>query len=312
MLVTLLLLSLLYTASPKRLFYKTNVAGLFSQFIQIKLMYDFANHFNRSLVVDSIKCSHYQAPVLINDIFDFGELAIISRKVFSHAVKCYDSVQTLLPLMESNTEDLCYSGPFPYELTGESTPRFGIMQSLGIQVPMRLKKLEKFDKFLDELGINPGVNFTVAHWRRGDQTVRCNSGMDKSVNCGSGAEFVRKVRAFSKDKVVYVATNERKPVNLAPILDAQFQTMGSSRYDELTTLALEVELMLRATTFLAWGVSEIDDVVEFERMKAGKSHCAAYEHYELGRNLTFCYMLKEQHKIPKETFKPYTIATGSV
>lgn len=31
--------------------------------------------------------------------------------------------------------------------------------------------------------------------------------------------------------------------------------------------------MLEASTFLGWGISEINDVVEYERMKAGKSYC---------------------------------------
>lgn len=31
--------------------------------------------------------------------------------------------------------------------------------------------------------------------------------------------------------------------------------------------------MLEASTFLGWGISEINDVVEYERMKAGKSFC---------------------------------------
>lgn len=43
--------------------------------------------------------------------------------------------------------------------------------------------------------------------------------------------------------------------------------------DDLTVLYIEVSLMLQADVFLAWGISEIDDVVEAERKKAGRSCC---------------------------------------
>ena len=38
-------------------------------------------------------------------------------------------------------------------------------------------------------------------------------------------------------------------------------------------LLVEVSLMLEATVFLAWGVSGIDDLVQYERMMANKTHC---------------------------------------
>ena len=49
---------------------------------------------------------------------------------------------------------------------------------------------------------------------------------------------------------------------------------GGGHVDDLTALYIEVSLMLQADVFLAWGISEIDDVVEAERKKAGRSYCA--------------------------------------
>lgn len=302
------LLLFVLEVSSKNLFYKTNPAGLFSQFIQVKLLYDYAVKFNRTLVVQEIKSTHYAKPVLLDDVFDFNGYGITSRKVFPN-MNCVRTIAELQPQMNSAVENLCYAGPVPIELTGATKTKFGMVEAVGINVPLKLKRLESMDSFMSKLGIQPELNFTVAHWRRGDQSVRCGSGMDGSVNCGTGRDVVAMIRKYSKDEVVYVATNERQTAeSMNPIRRAKFKTyVDAQQTDELTALAMEVELMLRATTFVSWGVSEIDDIVEFERMKAGRSHCVAYERYELGRNMTFCYMLRELHKIPRSSMEPYVV-----
>ena len=304
------IVSLIDSASSKNLFYRSNSAGLFSQFIQLKLMYHFAQTFNRALVVEKIKSRHYKNSVLMNDVFNFSGYSITSSTGVQFET-CYNTTDELLPLMNSDISDLCYGGPFPVELTGENITRNGILQSLGLDPPLRLKRVNYLSQLMRNLNIDPSLNFTVVHWRRGDQTTRCKSGMDASVNCGTGYDFVAKIKEYTHDNTIYVATNEKRySKDLVPLRRAQMKTITDGSIplsDELSVLSLEVELMLRATTFLAWGVSEIDDVVEYERMKAGKSFCVAYEPYIPDRNLTFCYLVKELHRLPKSTMMPYIL-----
>jgi hypothetical protein len=40
---------------------------------------------------------------------------------------------------------------------------------------------------------------------------------------------------------------------------------------------LEVTLMIEASTFLGWGISEVNDVVEYERMKKNRTFCTTDE-----------------------------------
>ena len=55
------------------------------------------------------------------------------------------------------------------------------------------------------------------------------------------------------------------------LLNSGSEDKRGSAIDDLTT----VSLMLQADVFLAWGISEIDDIVEAERTKAGKPYCAS-------------------------------------
>lgn len=131
-----------------------------------------------------------------------------------------------------------------------------------------------------------GGNWTVVHWRRGDQIPRrCMTRVDKSVNCEGARALSLLVRNLSTDSVVYIATNEKNSSALSTLRDSGFLLFEDLQIDSLNTvvaksslsaldiLVVEVSLMLQATTFLAWGVSEIDDVVQFERMRRGNSYC---------------------------------------
>ena len=53
-------------------------------------------------------------------------------------------------------------------------------------------------------------------------------------------------------------------------------------------LAVEASLMLEASSFLAWGVSEIDDVVQYERRQRGNSYCLAQEKISSVYELNWC------------------------
>ena len=46
--------------------------------------------------------------------------------------------------------------------------------------------------------------------------------------------------------------------------------------------------MLGADVFLAWGLSEIDDLVQFERRRAGKAYCSGTEAVALEKQMNWC------------------------
>jgi hypothetical protein len=96
---------------------------------------------------------------------------------------------------------------------------------------------------------------------------------------------VQRVNALTGKELVYVATNEPQQSEEMEHLRSQgFVTFedvhqdsavlsGDESSDLFMVLAAETSLMLNATTFLGWGISEINDVVEHERMLAGRSFC---------------------------------------
>lgn len=124
-------------------------------------------------------------------------------------------------------------------------------------------------------------NYTVVHWRRGDQlSSRCSQRKDQSVNCGDASELIEEVGRLSSDHLVYVATNEDPQSQDSQTLRQHgyllFDEQLSSLYQHgsVGSFMLEVRLMLDATTFLGWGVSIVNDVIEHERMLRRKSWCA--------------------------------------
>jgi len=156
---------------------------------------------------------------------------------------------------------------------------------------------EAFEAALQSLG-PPGGHYAVVHWRRGDQlSSRCSArqAKDRSVNCQDAAalhlQVLRTLRALGREGLpVYVATNEPPGSQqlrilrqlgyllLGDVLRAMPppQALPFLRPCSLSAFLLEVALMLRAPLFLAWGVSEVDDVVERERSVHNRSWCAAY------------------------------------
>lgn len=124
------------------------------------------------------------------------------------------------------------------------------------------------------------ANYTVVHWRRGDQlSSRCRQRKDQSVNCGDASELIEEVGRLSRDHLVYVATNEDPRSQDSKTLRQHGyllfdERLSSFRHGSVGSFLLEVQLMLDATTYLGWGVSIVNDVIEHERMLRGKSWCA--------------------------------------
>lgn len=158
----------------------------------------------------------------------------------------------------------------------------------------------------------PATAYTVAHWRRGDQLEsRCVNHIDETVNCGSAQDLIDRVRNASTDKIVYVATNEKQGSQHMEILrTAGFKTfqdvassMASGTLQQLDTfhmVVLEAMLMIRARTFLGWGVSEINDLVEYERRRLGRSFCLDQYAIHFDAQLTWCAVAEQGAKDKKK------------
>jgi hypothetical protein len=296
-----------------------NHAGLFSQFIQLKLFHHLGTEvFQRNITIVPSESQHYGTSHVPNlcDIFDLPpevncnsnmtrkrgnkeNMKQNEQEMMAMNYKCVDSLSS--PLLSGTEPRVCWSvklphfhGPTFYEK--EYSDRMNVLRSvqLGLKLKFNEMKLPMIAEFKEKLGIVSGMNYTVVHWRRGDQLYsRCRMMMDVSVNCGGALELIDSVRNVSTDEMVYVATNEKPD---SPKLDELekagfkiFRSAGMNITDILDIFVVEIALMMDSTTFLGWGMSEVNDVVEFERRREGKSWCVADEANESG-DLTWCEM----------------------
>jgi hypothetical protein len=274
-----------------KMYWVPNRAGLFSHFLQLKRMYIHAASLQRLLVVAPSKSPHYGN--LTIDMCSIFELpaGIECAPVPDH-LHCTDNYKEL-PRKEPA---VCYTGSITFG--AEQKGRYFVLGA--VDVPLRLHFRPAFQEqaIRFRVALNNHLQGTsslvVVHWRRGDQLLgRCTNKVDASVNCGDGRALVEQVfMAFSKTDpqqnsdhtIVYVATNEPQDSQHMNTLRASgFITLqdvtGKSNDPRLRdmnlfeVLAAEVSLMLTAEIFLGWGISEINDVVEYERRQHGRTHC---------------------------------------
>lgn len=269
-------------AQQMLLYWVPNHAGLFSQFLQTKIMFDCAKRYGRQLIAVPTKSKHYGRQ-MINMCQVFAFPTQIKCASVPEDVKCHS---TLPDIVKSALEpEVCYSGSITFGVQAKA--RMYVLRAVNIDLPLRFTDMNKKlgELFRITLGIEKDgyrKDFTVVHWRRGDQLDgRCKAGLDTSVNCANATVLIEKVRSLSQDSIVYIATNEPQDSDqMQELREAGFLSFVDvaassffSQLDIFQILAVEVSLMLDATTFLAWGISEINDVVEHERMLAGKSFC---------------------------------------
>lgn len=158
---------------------------------------------------------------------------------------------------------------------------------------------DHFKNYKQKLLGNHTKQYTVVHWRRGDQlATRCAQGKDNSVNCRSVEDLVTEVCRYTNDSIVYIATNGHgmSLVDMNAIKRAGFQLFDQSFLNHdvhsVEALAVDVQLMVHATTFLGWGVSLINDLVEHTRMLHRRSWCTTVE-----RNVTYptwCWLQQQR------------------
>jgi hypothetical protein len=277
----------------RQLFWVPNNAGLFSHFLQLKIVHKLASELGRTLVVAPTQSPHYgNLTIDMCAIFDFPRS--VSCAAIPEEVSCSKDAKVLAK--KKGQSDVCYSGTITFG--AQVRGRHFIIRAVDLPVRLQFSPAHRqlADSFFNALVQHVGhgnqnvpVALTVVHWRRGDQLQgRCGNKIDASVNCADGAALVQKVQGRGQPgDVVYVATNEpQDSIEMAFLRSKGFLTFsdvvrsGSSDaslqcLDAFEVLAAEVSLMLRAKTFLGWGISEINDVVEFERRQEGRTHCVA-------------------------------------
>lgn len=289
--------------SKKYLFFDSNSAGLFSQFLQLKAMYKKAKDIGYNLVLTPIKSRHYgNMQIKLCDIFNLP--SDISCKPLPDGMPCHDRWPGQVYFDKSNF--FCYSGSISFSNDNRLARRY-ILDAVDYKLTMAfsdwaLKYWKDFRNafrlILKNRGLDEDSPYSTVHWRRGDQIKsRCDTNFDISVNCGDATELVELIRKSTNDSIVYIATNEKSGLQLSILQEAGYLTYdvvtennkavfsGTKAPNEIQILVVETKMMMHATTFLAWGISEVDDTVE---------------QYRMMRNLTYCTGFKQQAKIGKQ------------
>lgn len=280
--------------AQKRLVWIPNDEGIMSQFVQIKIMQHFARVSRRQLFSAPFTTAHIaQKKIMLGDLFELPGV------VFDRHRSCRGRQYLML---NSSQFEVCAYGSVPS--MGGDTRRDTILHGIKLMHPplvIHKRYTPVIDGFLKNLGINKGTSYTVVHWRRGDQLKsRCKQSKDSSVNCGSARELIERVQNFSKDSLVYIATNEPANSNESTLLlKAGYKLFHHGRSnsvnvtsDSIPGFMIDLTLMLRCSTFLAWGVSLMNDVVEHQRWLDRRSYCTSYSEKDITYP-TWCWQRKQ-------------------
>ncbi len=299
--VNLLAVSMMFvTCAGMSMTWIPNTEGLFSQFLQMHIMIYIKDDLNlKAIMVPTFNTTHTEdANVNICKVFqlpDFVQCGSVQRV---NGSKCrensitlrrhyyHDKVQRDDTLVVKDLPHLCYNMISPF--LGGQTRRDAFLRVVSFipEVEFQLKLRSKFQAYKRHLlnSSDPLVQYTVVHWRRGDQLLsRCAQGKDTSVNCLSVNDLIREVKRYTSDNIIYLATNE---VNLSHteldhLRQAHIQVFdpraAGYHAGSVAAAVVDVQLMLDATTFLGWGVSIIHDLVEHVRMVQNKFWCTVVE-----------------------------------
>ncbi len=112
----------------------------------------------------------------------------------------------------------------------------------------------------------------------------CKRGYDQSINCGNSTSLVQKIAEFSSHTSVFIVTEEPSDsadmVHLRSLGYVTFEDLSGKLFETTHPLhpsdvkfVLEMKLMLNADTFLGWGNSDVNSVVEHDRMMRNMTHC---------------------------------------
>lgn len=306
--VILFLYFLKFSSSEKirELFWISDTDGLFSHYLQTKIMLQLAKAFNRSLTLSPFSSHHFKGERLsLCDIFVLENM--FCRPLQVKIATCSTVLRD--DLLKSQEGFICFKGSLPlggYVNRTDAMVRATSLENVRLQ--FQQKYIQHFDYYHRKLAAvnDDSLNkMTVVHWRRGDQLkTRCKREKDISVNCGDGQQLVHAIHKHSRDRTIYIATNEDQMSvqmqNLRTMGFLSLHSINSENFvsDQIGNFVFEVMLMIRATTFLGWGVSEVNDVVEYERMRLSKTFCVAKNDKPQGY-LTWCESYLHSSMVPK-------------
>ena len=310
-------------AVPPKMYFKTTTEGIFSMFLQAKILnvvaqfvgykamivpLERSQHF-KSIVVDlcsifelpdSIGCGFPPSEVNSNCLYDFKLLPLVNHTDVCYYSKNYIGGARFLIEHRMNWPDTMRSAVnidgMPMVLQPQHHAVADLFRmAIGITKPPPFSSSTAAGS--SDLTIKlPRQSYTAVHWRRGDQlTARCGDGgpkaQDHTINCGTAEDLIQHVKRITKDSIVYVATNEeRDSLAHETLRKAGFITYVSlaeswpndeiKKVEPLQVLAVEAILMKEADTFLGWGYTEINDVIEFERRNDNQTFCLDQEGIE--------------------------------
>lgn len=268
--------------------------GLSTHFIQMKIMHAIATHTNRELVLFPLASKHYSVEVSVCLIYDLPE-TIRCQTELPGDIKseCTDDPN----ILDSENGTICFTGALRH-LFGSTASRETIVRSVNLPLRMTFSTNYRLlsSEFMQDLGLSNNM-YTAIHWRRGDQSARCKAGLDKSVNCNSVDAFVEEVRSIAIDKLIYIATDERNEKVLQRLKEEGFLLFGDANIisstgnavvdPDVDSVVLDMLIMLKANTFLGWGMSGVNDLVENERMLNNYTCCHSAFGIE-NRELNWC------------------------
>ncbi len=354
-------------------YWVSNNNGMYSQYLQAKLILYVAEKLNRTLVLVPFESSHYKGvPV---DLCTFCSIPsnIICKPVPKN-VKCVDEFPA--NIMKSKAKSLCYTGQITLD-SGKNSRQFvteAIEEVTDLPFKINPILLTHYNEFKTALGImDKNTKFTVVHWRRGDQLkARCgqHGQVNLSINCFDADYMIKFIKKYTNDSIVFIATNEPTdsfqikflnlygyhtfhsiasklyPNNTATVTSptttatttkraltkskevnnkhsaaavshenhnndhnftqfknnaANLQPPATSAhiFDLTEILAIESMLMIEATTFLAWGVSEVNDVIEYERYLLKKPFCIDQTRVTDMNEMTWCAYQDRKNLVAK-------------
>lgn len=245
--------------------------------------------------------------------FEGSSVSCLRSHNSTKGTMCYKYFDFLATPASARSRSLCFDGRvFGRSGIVPNATRLAAM-NVGPKLLFAKKYVSWYEsirsRFIKSLP-NKNNQYIVVHWRRGDQlTTRCSDAWkgarDYSVNCGSVSELVTTINAFldkgpsaasgqSKTAVssgsidfrklpILIATNEKNETILSELRSHHYTPMSDmiSKHDthhqlngSLDEFIVESQFMLDATVLLTFGVSQINDVLENERMQRGLSFCA--------------------------------------
>jgi hypothetical protein len=284
----------------------SNPSGIFSQFLQLRQMLRNAErHKLGRVVLSNFTSTHFNTSHSLCDMFDLARSVSCNISAVTN-VTLSTCLKTMIGLgskrAKLNSTSMCFRGQvFGSKGTISKTKRLQLM-TWRPKLAFAPRYVSLYRKRLQPLLISRGGgnNFTVVHWRRGDQlSSRCKSSWgglrDTTVNCAGASEFLADVRSHQggdRGQRLFVATNERDAAVLAELRRAEGVTLLSDLITsiigphpgpassaaaldarELEAFLLEALAMLYGPVLLTIGVSTVNDLLESTRKAEGRSYC---------------------------------------